>query len=204
MLHQLKLLLYFLMSEFVPLLSFLVKRRRIEFCERAGCCATLTRAFWSYGNRKHSLGPERAGAELAQLICWQYRCSLQWRSPHGEVASLQMRRSAEPKQRRLCPICPGSVQELRAVRPSVRPWCAPAAGSLWGSAGQRAGSSGQAAPGRQLQAGSEGPLAQLGPLGKGRRRMGRQGKGGRVDRGWIQGGSRRGTDPVTQRRLRFS
>lgn len=42
MLHQLKLLLYFLMSQFVPLLSFLVKRRRIEFCKRAGCCATLT------------------------------------------------------------------------------------------------------------------------------------------------------------------
>lgn len=192
MLHQLKLLLYFLMSQFVPLLSFLVKRRRIEFCKRAGCCATLTRAFWSYGNREHSLGPERAGAELAQLICWQYHCSLQWRSPHGEVASLQMRRSAEPKQRRLCPICPGSVQELRAVRPSAVCSCS------WEPLRERG------AEGGQLRAGSEGPLAQLGPLGKGRRRMGRQGKGGRVDRGWIQGGSRRGTDPVTQRRLRFS
>lgn len=183
MLHQLKLLLYFLMSQFVPLLSFLVKRRRIEFCKCAGCCATLIRAFWSYGNRKHSLGPEQAGAELAQLICWQYHCSLRWRSPHGEVASLQMRRSAEPKQRRLCPICPGSVQGLRAVRGALLQL-----GAFEGARGR-----GQAAPGRLA-----GPLAQLGPLGKGRRRMGRQGGPGLDSRRESE------RDPVTRRRLQFS
>lgn len=92
---------------------------------------------------------------LAQPVCWQYSCTLPWRSPHGEVVSPQMRPSMEAKQRKLCLISAGSVQEFCAV-------C---------SVLLRQGALREyAAEGRQHWAGSVGPSAQLGPLGKKRKR----------------------------------
>lgn len=62
-----------------------------------------------------------------------------------------MWRSAEPKQRRLCPICPGSVQELRADRLPAVCSCSWEPLRDCGAEGRqlRAGSSGQARWGRE-------------------------------------------------------
>lgn len=68
MLHHLQLLVYCLMSQFVPLLSFLVKRRRPESCKCAACHITFMCMFQTEGSHRRPLATERTGAQLAQPV----------------------------------------------------------------------------------------------------------------------------------------
>lgn len=66
-LHHLQLLVCCLMSQFVPPLSFLVKRRP-ESCRCGACHVTFMCVFWTKGSHRHPLTTKRMGAQLSRPV----------------------------------------------------------------------------------------------------------------------------------------